>query len=168
MRRQEAETQQPRAENAARVVSDCFMQVVGVYEMHIAINGIDIVVELRHHLLNDRVGRKKIVGIEDAHNVARSHANTFVHRVVDAVVFLGNPSHPTFKTLLVRLDDIHRIVRRVSIDNNVFNMAITLSEHRIHRVGEGFSTISGNSYNRYFQHFCQKKTVSGGKGTIFL
>lgn len=76
-----------------------------------------------HHLLQGVVRMKTISGIEEADVVARSHADSLVHRVIQALVRFA---HHAGYAVFIPLDDGKRVILRGAVHDDVFHMGVGL------------------------------------------
>ena len=59
---------------------------------------------------HDVVGREKVVGVQYADDIARSHCDSLVHRIVDASVRLTDVAQTPSVKRLKFADNLHRVV----------------------------------------------------------
>ena len=117
--------------------------VVGAI-VDIGIDRIDIFApEAPDHSLQHIVGRKEIIGVEDADDIARGHGKAFVHRIVDALVGFTDPTHTPTKARFVFTDDIEGAILRSPVDDDVLEVLEGLREDAVHRVAQGALRIIG-------------------------
>src|SRR5690606_25694983 len=79
-----------------------------------------------YHILDCIFVKKLISGIQKKYIVSVSCCQTFIHRIVYTLVFLGNHN---VDPIMVGGDYIQCTVRRSSIDNNIFYVRVGLAKH---------------------------------------
>lgn len=127
----EAATHEPTAEALRGVVAHAFCQVGVVDIVDVAVHGVDIVVaHSLGHLQENVAASVEVVGIKDAHHVARGHADALVHGVVDAIVGLAYPFQLGAEARLVLADDVDSAVLGAAVHHNVFIVGVVLAKHR--------------------------------------
>jgi hypothetical protein len=103
-----------------------------LHVVKVAIDGIDIgVLEGGSDPRQDMLIRIKVIGVQEAHDVARGQRNSLVERVVDAVIGLGHEDAD-------RLASIEQYgqgsVARRAIDNDVLDVRADLALDRTNRL----------------------------------
>lgn len=148
MGRHEAEPHLPRAEGARTVVSHhlagCVREIadIPVYSlMTVDVSGYESCYFWRG---------EEVVGVENSDHIARCHADTFVHGVVDTLVGFAHPSQSPLVAGLVAADDFDGIVARPSVYDYVLNVAIALREHALDGVDERRGTVEAGCDYTYF------------------
>ena len=147
MRRLKSEFHHPRAEGARGIVAHAFCQIGTVNIMYIAVDRVGFRIgKFGGKRGHDVVGREKVIGVEYADDIARSHCDSLVHRIIDAAVGLADvaqtPSVKRFKFA----DYLHRVVRRPAVDYDMLDLCVSLPEHRLHGVTHRRPTIVSGCY----------------------
>lgn len=123
----EAEAHHPRAEEARTVMSQYFLSVVLRNVVYIAVDGIDVCgLQRVGDLSEDGVGGIKIVAVENAHNIAFGHLQTFVHGIVESAVFFADKTQFSRKTPGIVLNNLHGVVGGKAVDNDDFIIIVGL------------------------------------------
>src|SRR5215469_3903588 len=134
---------------AARIIVSAYsprVRLVNVYEIRkyrVGIGGAHRSDEVRH----DVSICVSIIRVEDANDVASRQPDAFIHCVVDSTIRLR---HKAADPLLVRLNQLHRSVRRASVDDDVLNRTVILRQNRIDRFADCPGTVETNRDDRYF------------------
>ena len=111
MSRLKSEFHHPRAEGARGIVAHAFCQVGTVDVMHITIDRVGFRIgKFGGKRGHDVVGREKVVGVQYADDIARSHCDSLVHRIVDASVRLTDVAQTPSVKRLKFADNLHRVV----------------------------------------------------------
>ena len=147
----ETESQPERAEHLRRVVAHYLVGVVVAYKMNVAIYGIDgfIGAEGMRHVLQHIIGSEIVVGIEYSHHISRAAADSLVHGVVDAAVFLRDIVHPATEHGFVFLYYVNGSVGGTSIYDPIVYVGIRLREYRLEGRLQSGSTIICGCYQGY-------------------
>ena len=149
MGRHKAETDPERRKNPGRVIASNLIGFAVMNEMNITIHRIKSCVgkrfcQLRHNI----TGGEIVIGIEDADNIACRHRNAFVHGIIDATVFLRDPSHGMSGCCSgIFTDHPDRRIRRPAIDYNMLYVAIILPQDGIQSIPQCFRTVISRRYN---------------------
>ena len=99
----------------------------------------------------ERAGKVDIVRVQIRYDFASGFLESIVERIRCAIVFFGDPeADPVF----VLTDDVECLVRRPSVDDDVFQVGVVLSQNRPDRVFDIRSLVVG----------CRDDTDSGPLG----
>lgn len=96
---------------------------------------------------NDAVVSIDIVRVKDTDDLAFGDLYTFVHSVVDAIVFTGNQ----FRHMRKRSHDIECGVFGTAVDNDMFDIRMLLCRDRVERIADGRGAIVRSRDDRYLQ-----------------
>ena len=90
-----------------------------------------------------------VVGIEDTNDVAGGQGQAFVEGVVHTAIGFGDK---VGNAIAVGVDDMDSTVGGGTIDKNVFDLGIILTQDRFNRVLNSSNTIVNYSNDRDFSH----------------
>jgi len=81
---------------------------------------------LRHSMQS--LWEQRIVRVEIAPNVTRGQPEAFIERVSMAAIGLGNDLQ-----MGIASQDVERLIRRATVDNNMFTIGVLLGKHTVDR-----------------------------------
>ena len=103
------------------------------------------------NVLKSMLVGQEIAGIEEAYVVASAHVEPFVHCIVDAVVAFGYSHDGVFTAALsvvadVAAHDVHRLVGRSAVHDDVLHSRIGLAEHAVECLWQQSGCVVGYGY----------------------
>lgn len=104
-------------------------EVIGVDIMYIAVSSINIIPRKRVcHCGEAIIGSEEIIRIQKTNHIARGHADSLVHRVIDPIVLFAFPSHAPLKLWLVGADDINGAIGAAAVNHQIFYVLECLAQ----------------------------------------
>lgn len=149
--RHETQSHETFAEEAGGVVADAFVEVLVADVVNISVHGIGFgLFHLFHHPFDDGGRGEKVVGVENAYDIARCQPDTFVHCVIQPVVLFADVGHAVAEDGFVAFDDVKRIVFRRPVHDDALDVFVGLSEYALERVPYSSCTVVCGCDDAYF------------------
>ena len=140
--RNEPQPHQARSEHSRAVVAHALVQgfAAGIVDV-----GIDCVgpalLQGPGQLFDGRGRGVEVIAVQNADHVARSHAQSLVHGIIQAFVALADVDEPSLKARFVGTYDVHGSIGRQSVYDDVFQIVVGLGQHTLKRVGQGSGAV---------------------------
>ena len=87
---------------------------------------------------------KSITSVHEDNPIPLNLLNTFIHSLIDATIRFGTPIS---QSILILPDDFRGSISRSSINNDIFQQGIILSQYALDGLGDQASTIERDSYD---------------------
>lgn len=147
MSRHKAQSHQRWPKTLGRIKPDHQREIIGIHIMDITVSGINVIMrESIGHGGQTIVRGEEIIGIQETDHIARGHADSFIHRIVDAIVLLTLPFHAAIKLRLVGADKIQCAIGAAPVNHQIFYVLECLAQDTAKCVLNGGGTIESGGY----------------------